>query len=170
MGIPGADRDPLHTASGPLGSTTFEVSPAAQTEESTIDKQTGAIPAPATTGLTRTPTPKKFKDLLAPREEEGELLKMHGAVSPQASLTCFTGFSLIGHLDLNLELNFDMKLNLNKPAFPSATVLVPRTMPSCGVLSTSAHTTQHNALDSSLPFSFPQKGPAPRFRFCAHAG
>ena len=91
MSIPEADLGPPHTASGPLESTAFEVTPAAQTEESTVDQQTGDTPAPATIGLSCISTPKKFKDLLAPQEEEGELLKMHGAVSSQASLTFFTG-------------------------------------------------------------------------------
>lgn len=90
MSIPEADLGPPHTASGPLESTAFEVTPAAQTEESTVDQQTGDIPA-ATIGLSCTSTPEKFKDLLVPQEEEGELLKMHGAVSSQASLTFFTG-------------------------------------------------------------------------------
>ena len=162
---------PPHPASGPLESTAIGVAPTSQAEEkgTVLDKQTEAAPPPATTGLAQPSTQKKLKDLFAPREEEGELLTMHGAVSSQVSLASFTGFSLIGNLDLDSELDLDMELNLNEPTFPSAAVPAPGTTSRLSGLSTSAPTMQHNALDSSLPFFFPQKGPVPRVRFARTA-
>jgi hypothetical protein len=71
----------------------------------------------------------------------------------------FTGFSLIGHLDLHSELDFGMDLpNLDKPTFLSTATSAPvATSSHCSL---SAPTTQHTALDSSLLLLFPQKGHA----------
>ncbi|KAI9440989.1 hypothetical protein H4582DRAFT_1940792 [Lactarius indigo] len=89
---------------------------------------------------TAVPSTTKLKDLFAPREEEG--------------------FSLIGHLDLDSELDLDMDLNLDEPDFPTAAAPI-RSAPSV----TAPQTTQHGALDSSLPFFFPQKGQVRRVGF-----
>ena len=84
-----ADTGIPHAASGPLQSTNFEVSPADQREkESAVDKQTEATPAPTTTDLAPS-TQKKLKNLFAPREEEGELLMIHGIVSLTSTASSF---------------------------------------------------------------------------------
>lgn len=72
----------------------------------------------------------------------------------------FTGFSLIGLLDLDLdldsELNLDMDLNLDSPSCPSNVVSVSVAKPSHSAHS--ARMTQHKALDTSLLLFFPRKG------------
>lgn len=107
---------------------------------------------------------KSSRDLFAPLEEEGELLAMHGNMHSQASPT-FIEFSLISHLDLDSELDLNMELNLNEPTFSSITAFVPADMFSHGVLSTSAPTAEHKALDSLIPFFFPQNIPVQRVSF-----
>jgi hypothetical protein len=76
-----------------------------------------------------------------------------------------TGFSLISHLDLDSELDLDMDLHLDEPALPNAAGPAPVATSSRSVLSATVLTTQHKALDSSLPFFFPQKGHVKRVKF-----
>ncbi|KAI9448860.1 hypothetical protein BJY52DRAFT_1428421 [Lactarius psammicola] len=134
---------------GPIEPANIEVVPvdqeprAAQGEEKrsvVVDRQTKATP---TTGPALSST--KLKDLFAPREEEG--------------------FSLINNLDLDSELDLDMDLNLNEPAFPNAAAPAPVATSSRSAASITVPTTQHRALDSSLPFFFPQKGQVRGVRF-----
>ena len=155
-----------HVAPGPLESTGFEVVPAdhefhpAQREKkkSAVNRQSESTPPPATTNLAQLSNQNKLKDLFAPREEEGELLAIYAVVSFTNS---FTGFSLIGHLDLDSELDLDLELNQDAPAFPSTAVSVPTSSRSA----LSAPIAQHKALDPSLPLFFPQKGHVQMVRF-----
>ena len=142
-----------------LESTDFEASPADQREEKelAVDKQTKATPAPATIGLAQPSTQKELKDLFAPREEEGELLRCM-ASCPHKHCFLLSGFSLIGHLDLDSELDLDMEPNPNEPANPSTAAPAPAATSSRSAVSNSAPTTQHKALDSLLLVFFLQKG------------
>jgi hypothetical protein len=62
-----------------------------------------------------------------------------------------TGFSLIGHLELDSELDLDMDLHLDEPAFPNAAGPAPLAASSRRTLSVAVLTTQYKALD--LPFT-----------------
>jgi hypothetical protein len=150
-----------------LEPTDFEVVPAAhelhtsQKEEkkSAMDMQTEAIPTPATAGPAQLSTQNKPEDLFAPREDGGSLAT-HGFASHHKSTLFPTGFSLIGHLDLDSELDpeFNMDVHRDEPAFPTAAAPAPVATCSRSVLSVAVLTMQHNALNSSLPLFFPQKG------------
>ncbi|KAH9166654.1 hypothetical protein EDB89DRAFT_2075593 [Lactarius sanguifluus] len=124
-----------HAVPGLPESTDFEVVPADHepraAQRSTVDGQEEPTPVPTTT---------KLKDLFAPREQEG--------------------FSLIGHLDLDSELDHDMDLNLDEPALPNA---APSILSAPSFVA--APTTQHGSLDASLPFFFPQNGQVRRVGF-----
>lgn len=95
----------------------------------------------------------KLKDLFAPHEDEGELLAMHRLVSlitsllpsPQASLLSATSTST-------------WTCTWTNPPAPVATS-------SRSGLSAAAPPTQHKALDSSLPFFFPQKAHVQKVSF-----
>ena len=63
-------------------------------------------------------TQDKLKGLLVPQEQEGGL---RAIVLSQARHPFFTGFSFIGHLDHESELDLKMKLNLDEHASLSAT-------------------------------------------------
>jgi hypothetical protein len=156
--IPHVTRHASRITPDLLEFTDFEVIPidhelrTARREEkkSVVDRQSEAAPTPATTDLARPSTQNKLKDLFAPREQEGELLAMHGIVFPHKILHRLT---LIGHLDLDLE----MDLNPDEPTSPSAATSAPVAM--------SGLTTQQKALDLSLPLFFPQKGHVQMVRF-----
>ncbi|KAF8260421.1 hypothetical protein EI94DRAFT_904102 [Lactarius quietus] len=143
----GVDTDGRQSVPASLEPTNFEVVPVAhkphpsQREEnrSRVDRQADLTPTPATSGLAQPSTNNKLKDLFAPREEEG--------------------FSLIGHLDLDSELDLDMDMNLHAAA-PAPVATSSRSVPL-----TAVPMTQHKALDSSLPFFFPQKGHGRRISF-----
>ncbi|KAH9040313.1 hypothetical protein EDB83DRAFT_2524312 [Lactarius deliciosus] len=125
-----------HAVPGLLESTDFEIVPADHepraAQRSTVDSQEEATPVPTTS---------KLKDLFAPQEQEG--------------------FSLIGHLDLDSELDHDMDLNQDGPALPNA---APSILGAPSVVA--APTTHHGrSLDASLPFFFPQKGQVRRVAF-----
>ncbi|KAH9053242.1 hypothetical protein EDB87DRAFT_1569494 [Lactarius vividus] len=107
---------------------------AAQREEkrSAVDGQEEATPVPTTT---------KLKDLFAPREQEG--------------------FSLIGHLDLDSELDLDA----DDPAFPDAAAPALPTSVRSAPSVAATPMAQHGPLDASLPFFFPQKGQVRRVGF-----
>ena len=107
---------------------------------------------------------KSSRDLFAPLKEV-ELLAIHGNMHSQASPASFIGYSLMGYLNLDSELDLDMELNLNEPPFPSIAIFVPVATSSRSVLSTSAPTAEHKARNSSLQFFFLQKGHVQRVRF-----
>ncbi|KAH9928452.1 uncharacterized protein BXZ73DRAFT_90541 [Epithele typhae] len=73
---------------------------------------------------------KKLKDLFAPREDE-------------------PGFSLLGHLDLDLELDDDVPFDTSVPVAPP-TVAITRSM-----IAQPVHTSQMTFFDASRPFFFP---------------
>ena len=162
MEMAGVNADIPHPADGPLRPNDFEAIPAAykslasrRVENWSADGgQTEATaPTPKTTDDREQPSNKR-KHLFEPREGGGQFLAMFGACLSQAlrpSVTAF--FSLISHLDLDAELNVDMGIDLNEPAFPNAPVTFNRSVPSA-----STPTTNHRVFDSLLPFSFPQKG------------
>ncbi|KAN0127685.1 hypothetical protein V8E53_014525 [Lactarius tabidus] len=143
----GVDADTPRAAPSPLEPTDFEVVPASQKEEQStaVDRQAEATPTPTTTGPAQSSTQNKLKDLFAPREEEG--------------------FSLIGHLNLDSELDLDMDMHLDEPTFPNTAATAPVATSSRSALSAAVLTTQHKALDSSLPFFFPQKSHVQRVKF-----
>ena len=58
-----------------------------------------------------------------------------------------------------------MDLHLDEPTFPSAAAAAPLATSSRSALSATVLATQHKALDSSLPFFFPQKGHVQRVEF-----
>ncbi|KAI0262370.1 hypothetical protein BC834DRAFT_845144 [Gloeopeniophorella convolvens] len=109
-----------------------------QVESAALQKSEPVPPPPA--------QPVKLKDLFAPREEEA-------------------GFSLLGHLDLDSELDFD----LDEPAFQgNASVLPAHTSahePGPVAVAEAAPHIQSKSLDSSLPFFFPQAGYVRRVKF-----
>ncbi|KAI0248754.1 hypothetical protein BJV78DRAFT_1233136 [Lactifluus subvellereus] len=124
-------EDVPHASEPPLDSMDFETVPAAQRDSSVNRQMLTAAP--------RNPEPvqlsTKLKDLFAPREEEG--------------------FSLIGHLDLDSELDFDMDepaLANDAPAPASASTSDPTNH----AAATSALAQPPGALDATLPFFFPK--------------
>ncbi|KAF8268854.1 hypothetical protein EI94DRAFT_1097109 [Lactarius quietus] len=139
------DTDERQYVPASLESADLEVVPASheprssQREEikSRVDRQADRIPPPTTSGPAQPSTNNKLKDLFAPREEEG--------------------FSLIGHLDLDSELDLDMDMNLHAAA-PAPVATSSHSVPLTAV-------PQHKALDSSLPFFFPQNGHGQRISF-----
>ena len=58
-----------------------------------------------------------------------------------------------------------MDLHMDEPAFSSAAAPAPLATSSRSVLSATVLTTQHKALDSSLPLFFPQKDHVQRVKF-----
>ncbi|PIL24863.1 hypothetical protein GSI_12750 [Ganoderma sinense ZZ0214-1] len=72
----------------------------------------------------------KLKDLFAPREEEG-------------------GFSLLGHLDLDLELEEEVPFDVSAPVPSIAPSQTTSAQPSAG------HVSHMTTLDASRPFFFP---------------
>jgi len=131
---------------GSHGATTdFEVVPAAQRRadnKSSFVTSQNADPDPDSV---QRPSTTNLKDLFAPREEQG--------------------FSLIGHLDLDSELDID----LDEPAFgnnaPATTpIAISASDPSTTTRSAAApaptRTHQARAVDATLPFFFPQNARA----------
>jgi hypothetical protein len=129
----------------------FEVVPAAQgVSKMSSDDQRQAAQTAAVTASPRNPDPVQppatnLKDLFAPREEEG--------------------FSLIGHLNLDSELDYDLDLDLdfNEPALvndgpPPATISASDPAATARPAATPTPTRQSKAyaLDTTLPFFFPQ--------------
>ena len=65
----------------------------------------------------------------------------------------FTGFSLIGHLDLDSELDLDLDLNQDAPAFPRAAVSAPVATSSRSALSAPITKHRHSTHPSRFFFS-----------------
>ncbi|KAI9060938.1 hypothetical protein FKP32DRAFT_1577040 [Trametes sanguinea] len=86
----------------------------------------------------------KLKDLFAPREEDA-------------------GFSLLGHLDLDLELEDDLPFDVPTSAPAPAPASAP-TQPLRTIQSTPAQVTRTAALDLSKPLFFPSENAAMRRR------
>ncbi|KAF8489972.1 hypothetical protein F5888DRAFT_1808403 [Russula emetica] len=129
----------------------FEVVPAAQraSKKSSIDQRqtaqttTANAAAPLNPDPVQPPTATKLKDLFAPREEEG--------------------FSLIGHLNLDSELELDLDLGFDESAFTnngswpaSVPTSDPITTTRPAATPTPTRQIKTNSLDTTLPFFFPQ--------------
>jgi len=151
----------------------FEVVSAPQkiSKHSSADQQKQTAAASQNTDPVQQST--KLKDLFAPREEEGKftlsfLTSCYSPVLPP-------GFSLVGHLNLDSELDLD----LDEPAFANSAPMRVSTSHSASYPTPATHsiTTPATAqqskrtLDTTLPFFFPQNpksypnGHGPRVRF-----
>jgi hypothetical protein len=139
----------------------FEVVPAAQrvSDKSPVDRPQTTQTAATTRdpGPIQAPT-TKLKDLFAPREDEGDS-NFHSCstVHPVSSL----GFSLIGHLNLDSELDLDLDLGLDEPAFANNAVAISTSDPTTATARPTAipaptQPPKAYALDTTLPFFFPQ--------------
>ena len=95
-------------------------------------------------------TKSKLKDLFAPREEEGTSIIQSLHLGTDYSLLPPAGFSLLGHLDLDLELDDDVPFDV--PA-PVATVPAP-SRPTAPIQPRLSHA-HITSLDNSRPFFFP---------------
>ncbi|KAI0766099.1 hypothetical protein BD413DRAFT_717831 [Trametes elegans] len=114
-------------------------SPTMQVDQ--IPAEEPSVTQPAASAPAGTAQKTKLKDLFAPREEEA-------------------GFSLLGHLDLDLELEDDMPFELPAAAEPAPAPSEPlrRVQP------TVTQAPRTAALDPSKPFFFPSDNAAARRR------
>jgi hypothetical protein len=151
--------------------TDFEVVPAVQraSERSSIDQRQGAEAATATATAPRNPdrvwppTATTLKDLFAPREEGERISFGYAWLHSPRSVYPSLGFSLIGHLNLDSELELDLDLGLDESASTnngSSPASVPTSDPITKTrpVATPGPTRQSrtNSLDTTLPFIFPQ--------------
>jgi hypothetical protein len=138
--------------------------PQREEKTSAVDRQTEASPAPQQLTLSRLhKTSSRTCSHLGKRKVS--CLPFTVSSPLQDLLPSSTGFSLIGHLDLDSELDLDMDLHLDEPTFPNTAATAPMATSSRSALSAAVLTMQHKALDSSLPFFFPQKGHVQRVKF-----
>jgi hypothetical protein len=95
----------------------------ASDEEDAMDVVSEPAPEASTSKHTssQAASATKLKDLFAPREEEGQRHRLSCRISYANTLVSFiVGFSLLGHLDLDLELDDELDFGLVAPTIGMA--------------------------------------------------